>query len=124
MFSKQLLAFWISLIESFLPFSKGFIDEYLEKERAKLHRTTAHIEDEGQVRLSFYLLLLLLFYPASKSFRLSTDLSLTHSLLFLTLNPIEEFTRTVVGFALDCNVGLLYHLDHQLLRPRLSAKEG
>jgi len=42
MFSKQLLAFWISIIESFLPFSKGFIDEYLEKERAKLHRAAGH----------------------------------------------------------------------------------
>jgi len=66
MFSKQLLAFWISLIESFLPFSKGFIDEYLEKERAKLHRTTAHIEDEGQksllARLWDLLLIVMLAY--------------------------------------------------------------
>jgi hypothetical protein len=45
MFSKKLLGYWIALIEQMLPFLKGSIDEFLEKERAKLHGgANVHIE--------------------------------------------------------------------------------
>jgi len=40
MFSKTLLAKFISLLEYSLPFLKGTIDEYFQKERAKLHRSS------------------------------------------------------------------------------------
>lgn len=33
-----MLEYWIQIIEYFFPFLKGFIDEFLEKERMKLHR--------------------------------------------------------------------------------------
>jgi hypothetical protein len=62
MFSKQILSFWISLIESSLPFTKGFIDEFLEKERAKLHRPAgqAIVEEEKSILSKLWDLVLIL----------------------------------------------------------------
>jgi hypothetical protein len=62
MFSKQILSFWISLIESSLPFTKGFIDEFLEKERTKLHRPAGHaiVEEEKSLLAKLWDLVLIL----------------------------------------------------------------
>ena len=56
----------IEFLESILPFVKGSIDEYLEKERNKLHRSgdAAH-HHSPEVGLTFFPTLLNLFFKKS-----------------------------------------------------------
>lgn len=43
MFSKELLKYWIEMIEHFVPFMKGSIDEFMEKQKAQFHRHSGEV---------------------------------------------------------------------------------
>jgi len=43
MFSKKLMSYWIETVEYFVPFLKGSIDDFLEKQKAQFHRHSGEI---------------------------------------------------------------------------------
>lgn len=111
MFSKELLQYWISLVERVAPFLKGTIDEFLQEQKAKFHRAAGAVV-EAEVRPNALIILCKRTRPRTHTRPVLLHVhSHTHSCF------TEEPPWPRLGLLPDGHARVLLDLHRELERP-------